>query len=336
MFSRDNRAQRAVKGMAASLLLGLLAACGGGTEQVEEFSPNRYIAFGDATSVITRPGPQGLKYTVNAVGSDGVSTDCTISTSDQPSLLWTQILGNTFNLVFEECNPSARTVNAFIFAEPAAKADDFAAQVAAARVVHGAFGCNDMMSVLIGTNDVIDLYERVYLANPTSSTESAVTSELSARGARLGQAIAALTANNGPNFIVSTIPRMNQTPWGRQQAADRPDLNIGNVLDNFSNAFNTALRTNIPNDGSRWGLVELDAMVNAAVNNPGGYGLENVTRAVCAVGLPGCKNVAGDLVSGGDPETWLWASDRWMGWQPHSRLGSFARSRARDNPFGCA
>ena len=75
------------------------------------------------------------------------------------------------------------------------------------------------MSVLIGANDVIDLFETVYLADPTTSTANAVTNELTARGARLGQAIAALTANNGPNVIVSTIPLMNLTPWALQQAA---------------------------------------------------------------------------------------------------------------------
>lgn len=332
MFSMGNWAQRAAKGISASLLLVLLASCGGGTEQVDPFSPTRYMAFGDAMSVIT---PEGLKYTVNAIGSDG-EVDCAMATSSQPSLLWTQIVANAFNFAFEECNPLGRTKIADIYAKPDAKSADFLAQVAEARAAHGEFGCKDLMTVLIGVNDVVELYETVYLPNPTSATANAVTNELSARGARLGQAIAALTANNGPNFIVSTIPRMNQTPWGQQQAALHPGLNVGNVLDNFSNAFNTALRTNIPNDGSRWGLVELDAIINAAINNPDGYGLNNVRTAVCTVDLPFCDNIAADLVTNGNPDTWLWASDRWIGWQPHSRMGSFARSRAQDNPFGCA
>jgi len=335
MFSMGNWARRAVKGIGVGLLLGLLTSCGGGTDQVDPFDPTRYFAFGDAMSVITQPGPQGLKYTVNAVDSDG-NTDCTISSSSQPSLLWTQILGNTFNFVFEECNPSGRTKMAYIFARPEAKSADFVAQVAAARVVHGAFGCKDMMSVLIGVNDVVELFETVYLADPTPDTAQAIEKDLEARGKRLGLAVKALTASNGPNIIVSTIPRMNQTPYGRQQAALWPGLNVPNVLSQFSDAFNTALRTNIPNDGSRWGLVELDAIVNAAVNNPGDYNLNNVRDAVCAVDLPDCKNVASDLVPNGNPETWLWASDRWIGWRAHSRLGSFARTRARDNPFGCA
>ena len=329
-------ARRAVKGIGASLLLGLLLSCGGGTEQIDAFEPNRYMVFGDEQSVITRPGPQGLKYTVNAVGDDGVSPDCTVNTSSQPARLWTQVLANVYNFVFEDCNPSARPVNAFIYAVPKAKADDVVAQIAAAQAERGPFGCRDLMSVLVGVNDVIDLYENEYLANPTSSNANAIANELSARGARVGRAIAAITAaDNRPAVIVSTMQRVSQTPYARQQASVRPDVNARGVLQQFSDAFNTALRTNIPNDGSRWGLVELDALVNAAVGSPGNYGLNNVTQGVCAVDLPNCTNVPADLVTGGNAERWLWANDRWIGWQAHARLGSFARTRVQDNPFGC-
>ena len=249
--------------------------------------------------------------------------------------MWTQILGATFNFVFEECNPSVRPVTAFLYAVPGAKAADFVAQLAEARVVHGAFGCNDLMSVLIGANDVIELFE-VYLQSPSSSTANDATNELTARGARLGKAITALTDNNGPNIVVSTIPMMNLTPYARALARLRPEINAQNVLQQFSNAFNTALRVNIPNDGSRWGLVELDAILSAGSNNPEDYGLDNVSQAVCAADLPNCNNTAADLVPNGNPRTWLWASDLWMGWEAHERLGSFARTRAQDNPFGCS
>jgi outer membrane lipase/esterase len=320
---------RAFAGLVAGLMLALLSSCGGGTEQVEPFEPRRYLAFGDEMNVLTKEVPQGRKYTVNALFSDGSGIDCAASGSS----LWVQILGSTFGFVFEECNPSVRPVTAFNYAAPGAKAADFALQLAEARVVHGAFGCND----LIGANDVIDLYENVYLADPTSSTANTVANELTARGRRLGLAITALTDNNGPNIIVSTIPLMNLTPYARQQATDRPGVNAVNVLKQFSNAFNTALRTNIPNDGSRWGLVELDAMVNAAVNNPGSYGLANVVNAVCdplTWNTPNCTTDT--LVPNGNASSWLWASDRLISWEAHSRLGSFSRTRARDNPFGCA
>jgi phospholipase/lecithinase/hemolysin len=332
MKSMDKWTCRAAAGLAAGLLLALLASCGGGTEQIEPFEPKRYFAFGDEMSVLTEDVPLGRKYSVNALFSDGSGIDCAAGGSS----LWVQILGSTFNFAFEQCNPAARPNIAFTYAAPGAKAADFEQQLAKAREEFGAFGCNDMMSVLIGANDVIDLYENVYLADPTSSTANTVANELTARGKRLGEAITALTNNNGPNIIVSTIPLMNLTPYARQQAVDRPNVNATNVLSQFSNAFNTALRTNIPNDGSRWGLVELDAMLQAAVNSPGTYGLTNVVNAMCDQATWNTADcTTNTLVSDDSVNSWLWASDRWIGWQAHSRLGSFARSRAEGNPFGC-
>jgi len=325
----DNWARHAFAGMSAVLAM-LLAACGGGTERVTPYEPTRYIAFGDEMSVLTKDVPQGRKYTVNVLNSDGSGINCASSG------LWTQSIANEFSFGFEECNPSGRTVAAFTYAAPGAKAADFLTQLAAARVRFGEFGCNDLMSVLIGANDVIDLFETVYLADPTSDTANAITNELTARGARLGQAITALTDNNGPSIIVSTIPLVNLMPYALQQNAVRPGINTLNVLNDFSVAFNTALRINIPNDGSRWGLVELDALVQAGVNNPGDYGLNNVTNAACD---PLTWNTAdcttSTLVTTDSPNNWLWASNKWISWQAHNRLGSFARTRASDNPFGC-
>jgi outer membrane lipase/esterase len=336
MKSMGKWARRAFSGVGVGLAM-LLAACGGGTERVTEFEPTRYIAFGDEMSVLTKDAPQGRKYSVNALDSDGTGIDCSVSTSSQPSLLWTQRLGNAFGFVFEECNPSARAVTAFSYAAPGAKSADFLAQLAEARVVHGPFGCNDLMSVLIGANDVIDLFENVYLADPTSSTAATITNELSARGASLGKAIAEVTDNDGPNIIVSTIPLVNLTPWARQLNIDRPEIDTPSVLRQFSDAFNTALRVNIPNDGSRWGLVELDALLQAGFNNPDNYGLNNVQDAVCDPLTWNTANcTTATLVANGNANTWLWASNKWMGWQAHDRLGSFARQRAQGNPFGCS
>ena len=332
MMSMGKRARRALQGLAAALGLTLLAACGGGTEQITPFDPTRYMVFGDEQSYIT---VDGLKYTVNSLNSDGSGVDCLTSSSD-PSRLWTQVLASAFGFTFAECNPNARPVTAFIYAKPGAKVDDFVNQVADARVVHGQFGCRDMMSVLIGANDVIDLFENVYLLDPTPANKTAVENELTARGARLGRAITALTDNNGPNFIVSTIPLMNLTPYASLMAIAHPRADVDNALHDFSNSFNTALRVNIPNDGSRWGLVELDALLQAGVNNPGGYSLNNVTDAVC---LPATWGTAActtnTLVPNGNASSWLWASDKWMSWRAHQNLGNFARNRAQGNPFGC-
>lgn len=332
MKSIGNRARRALQGLATGMALVLLASCGGGTEQITPFDPTRYIVFGDEMSYLTA---DGRKYTVNALDSNGLP-GCSINTSSQPSRIWVQVLGSGLGFRFAECNVNNLEVNAFMFSAPGAKVDDFVNQVAAARLAHGPFGCHDMMSVLLGANDVIDLFENVYLASPTQGTANQVANELAARAARLGRAIADLTADNGPNFIVSTIPLMNLTPYARQMASDYPNANVANVLNQLSSSFNTSLRTNIPNDGSRWGLVELDALLNAGFNNPGTYNLSNVKDAACdAVTWGTADCTTNTLVDGANANNWLWASNLWMGWRAHLNLGDFARNRAQGNPFGC-
>lgn len=328
MKSMDIWARRVLVGLAAGLTL-LLGSCGGGEQKVP-FNPVRYVAFGDEMSVLQ--APEGRKYTVNGLNSDG-SINCVADGSG----LWIQGVSNIFGMAFEECNPSNLVPAAFSYAQAGAKVEDFLTQVAKAKERFGSFTCNDLLSVLIGANDVIDLFENVYLADPTPDTATAVTNELTARGARLGKAIAALTDNDGTQVIVSTIPLVNLTPYALQKNIDRPGLNILNVLNNFSSAFNTALRVNIPNDGSRWALVELDAMLQAAFNNPGSYGLVNVTNAICdpaTWGTTACTT--NTLVTTNNVNSWLWASNKWMGWQAHNRLGTFARNRATGNPFGCS
>ena len=135
----SNWFQRARRAITVMTLPMLLAACGGGTEQITPFEPQRYFVFGDEMSVLTglKDPPLGRKYTVNGVGADGVTPDCAANSATQPSLLWTQLLGGNFGFVFAECNPAHLPVTAFSYAARGAKADDIAAQLAAAGAVHG-------------------------------------------------------------------------------------------------------------------------------------------------------------------------------------------------------
>jgi outer membrane lipase/esterase len=328
MMSTSPWALRAVRGCGALLLTALLAACGGGTEQIEPFEPRRMLALGDEMSVLTKDAPQGRKYSVNALQSDGVTLDC------GSRVIWHQRVAQTFNFAYEECNPNNLAVTAArIYAAPGAKLDDLAAQLAEARRVNGEFDSRDLFTVLVGANDVIDLFERVYLPDPSDDNFDAVLGELQARGRRLGQFVNELTRLDpeGPKVIVSTIPRMNQTPYARTQAAANPGVPVQNALSQFSQAYNTAMRVTIVNDGRFIGLVELDAIVNAAFTNPQNYGLTNTLFPVCAVALPDCTT--NTLVPNGNAGTWLWADELWMGSTTHLSLGNFARARARDNPF---
>jgi outer membrane lipase/esterase len=328
MIATSPWALRVLRGCGALLLAALLAACGGGTEQIEPFEPRRLLALGDEMSVLTNALPQGRKYSVNALQSDGVTLDCV----SRP--IWHQRVATTFGFAYEECNPNNLAVTAArIYATAGAKLDDLPAQLERARLVNGSFGSNDLFTVLVGANDVIDLFERVYLPDPSDANFNAVLAELQARGARLGQFVNDLTRLdvNGPKVIVSTIPRMNQTPYARTQAAANPAVPVLNALSQFSQTYNTAMRVTIVNDGRFIGLVELDSIINAAFNNPQGNGLVNTLFPVCAVPLPDCTN--NTLVANGNADSWLWADDRWMGPTTHLSLGNFARARARDNPF---
>jgi len=328
-------ARRAGNYCALMLALGLAASCGGGsTEQIEPFEPTALLVFGDEMSVLTKELPRGRKYSVNALGSDNITLDCTL----RP--LWTQVLANAFLFSFAECNSADTIVKpAKIYAAVGAKATDFPAQVAEAlAAAGGAFRGTDLATVLLGANDVLDLYRTQYVPDRVAypnfadnPTYQAVMAELQARGARLGQQVNDLTAM-GPKVILSTIPLMNLTPYALQEAIDKQDSTIPGVLLNFSNQFNTAVRVNIINDGRWIGLVELDALLNAGVSNPQNYGLTNITAAVCAVALPDCNT--NTLVAGGNATTWLWASNLWMGSTAHLNLGNFARGRALGNPFG--
>jgi hypothetical protein len=337
-------ARRAAKGCATLLALGLLLSCGGGTEQITPFEPKRMLVLGDEMSVMTDLPPRGRKYSTNALSADNTTLDCVA----RP--LWHQAVAYTFGFTYAECDPNGLGGNAAkIYAVPGAKVDDMPAQLLRARLANdGEWSNSDLFLVLVGVNDVLDLYQNVYLANPGTESYDAAIAELTARGVRLAQFINTLTRVEvtGPKVIVSTIPLMNQTPYAIKQAALHPGLDVLGVLNDFSKTFNTAMRAGdrangyggIVNDGRFIGLIELDGILNAGVSNPLNYGLTNITQAVCAVELPDCTvsvtdPTQGTLVPNGNATTWLWASDLWMGSTAHLNLGNFARGRATSLPF---
>jgi hypothetical protein len=338
MTIERTRAGRALLRRTAALLMAgtaaLLSACGGGTEPIEAYAPTRMFALGDEISVLTQVGQKGRKYTVNGLDSDG-QVDCAANDSVGNSLLWTQQMARAYDFVFEECNPLNLAVTAWTFATPGAKAADFVTQYAAATARFGKLGPTDVITVMYGANDVLDVLPR-FLADPTTDNGNALVDEMRARGANLAKALNSIIDGGcGPRFIISTMPMMNLTPYALQLARDNPSLRITSWLQRFSNAFNSGLRTTIINDGSLWGLVELDALLNAAVSEPDNYGVDNVTQGACAVSPTTiCTSAASSLVAGASPATWLWASELWMGWRAHDYLGGFARTRVRGNPFG--
>ncbi len=301
--------------LAASLAALLLAACGGGTSQIDPFDAERVIVFGDESSVLTA---DGRKYAVN-VRKDDNSLDC----AAQP--IWVQSVASVYGFVFAECNPSnVASPQAFMRAQAGARVADLATQIDAQLAGTG-FAGRTLVTVLVGANDVLDLYAQF----PDLGRDALLT-QARDRGEQLAAQVNRLV-EAGARVVVSTVPDIGLTPYALAQKAANTDTDRAALLSALTTALNTGLRVDVLNDGRFVGLVLADEMVQAMVKSPGSFALNNAKDAACSAALPDCSNKT--LVSGADAVSWLWADTLRMGYAAQSRLGSLAVSRVRNNPF---
>jgi lysophospholipase L1-like esterase len=312
---------------AGSLLAALigLAACDGG-EPVEDFEPTRLIAFGDESTLITA---NGRKFSINYVDSEG-TLDCT----RYP--VWVQSVATNYGMVFPQCNPGDRTPAAQMRAIQGATVADLRGQLIDF-LANDAPGNRDLVTVMVGANDVLELYRRY----PELSEEQ-ITAELETRGRRLAAAINRVV-EDGPRVIAMTVPDISYSPYARAERAAHTDIDRAQLLRRLVSAFNRGLRLDILNDGRKIGLVFADAAVEDMVVDFPDYGLRNPLEAACAnaavppvtTALPllECTNASEDLVADASPTTWLWADTLRLGPTGQARLGSLAVSRANNNPF---
>jgi outer membrane lipase/esterase len=303
--------------------LALLGGCGGGTSAYKAYVPTRMYSFGDENSALTA---DGLKYSVNgfttATDGSGVQTlDCTV----QP--IWVQSLASAFGLTFAQCNPGhVPSPQAVSYAFAGAEVNDIAAQIDA-RIAAGGFQAGDLVTVLAGGNDVIDLYKQY-----PARTEADLANELAARGKALALQVNRLVSF-GAKVIVSTVPDMGLTPYALQQKVDFSDTDRAALLSRLTAAFNLQLGVNIILDGRYVGLVQIDQQTQAMVRSPGSFGLTDVTDAVCLATTPPPDCNTQTLVANGSASTWMWADDLRPAYSVQSQLATLAINRARQNPF---
>jgi hypothetical protein len=320
---------------AALLALGLLAGCGGSGTRVEDFKPSSLLVFGDETSVIRS---DGARYTVNDVTTDsnGITTiNC------RNNRIWVQIVADEFDFGFAECpNPNDTTPpRGRIYAQPETGIASLVAQINLAIAERGSFKSSDLVTVYTGQKDLFDLF---LTEQPTSDECRFTAGEASSAGrvARqaisLGQQVAQQVkrisnGGDGGRVLFVTMPNISGTPEGRNLPVSAGGATAGSCLNQLSQAFNSGLRSTVPNDGRYFGLVLLDDLVGQALN---GFDNDNDTTAVCSVPLPDCTEntlIAG--VSSSESFNYLWAGARNFGVNMHDRFGDLARDRARDNPF---
>lgn len=310
-----SRFRQAAASLAALVALGLVAACGGGTSQSEPFLAQRYFAFGDDASVLTATG---RNYAVN-----GLATDGTVSCNALP--IWTQQMAGFYGFVLAECNPTASTdIKARSFAAVGARVAEVAAQVDA-QVAAGGFRDKDIATVMVGVNDIVELYGQY-----PARSEAALLADARARGERAA-AIVNRLVDLGSKVVVSTIPDMGLSPWARAQKALFTDTDRAALISRLSTAYNEQLGVKLRLDGRFIGLVQMDLQVQVINRAPASFGFANVTDAACATALPDCTTAT--LVTNADANLYLWADGTRLSAGGHAQLGSLATSRASRNPF---
>ncbi len=316
----------------------LLVACGGGTQQVKSFKPNRLIVFGDESSIIEDAVDaggvhDGFKYGIN---------DRSASTSNKclAEPIFVQSIAALYGFAFEQCNPSAITPKAFIRAQRLALVDDATTGLAQQVASQPDLGPTDLVSVMIGSNDIIDIYERTL----AGLGRTAALAEAQRRGGHVAEQVNAIL-KTGARALVITVPSLGISPYASNASKTQPGA--ATLLNDLTYEFNAYLRTRIdPSayDGRNYGLVLADDIVAAMARRPASYLSAPAVTNVAACGTPddatpdavasavlACSTTS--LVSGAVAASHLWASDRHLGPNAHSRIGSQANARAINNPF---
>jgi outer membrane lipase/esterase len=316
---------------AVALCAGLLASSCGGSSTSTKFIASRVVTFGDESSMLVDldNDSNSAKYSVNATVS---TTDPTRVCALNP--LWNQSVAASFGLVFAECNQGSGAVTApvsRIRAAVGAHAADISAQIDAQQA-DVPLGAGDMVTLLIGTNDIISQYQ-LY---PTLS-EVDITGNLTAAGAEAGRQVNRL-ADLGAKVLIATAPDIGVTPFAYAERAAHADTDRAALLRRLTQTFNTALRTTMYNDGRRIGLILLDELIDTIVANPGLDGFTNNTDAVCDLNqsklippsILDCTSLT--FVPNGSA-AYLWADDRHLSASGQGIFGSNAVTRAQNNSF---
>jgi len=316
----------AVRRAAVAMIAGVLVACGGSGTQLDPFVPSRVLAFGDEASVITDasyPQGAGWKYTVNAVSvTDPTVLNCALNP------IWVQYLAGLYALTFPECPGSAVAPTSRIRAKPGATVADLVLQVSAQLALPadqgGGFNGSDLVTVLVGTHDIVALYALYDGLNEAQLTSAAQ---------QLGRTIAAQVnriGDAGGKVLITTVPLVGFTPFGVALGVDGAAL-----LNRLTNALNEQILLNIENDGHKIGLLEFNGTLTNVIFYPASFGYVNVLDASCLLSslVPDFVCTTATLKEGAVATTWVWASPLQFGPQGHFQLGSAAASRVSNNPF---
>lgn len=316
---------------AALAAAALAASCGGSSGPQTKFVASRVIAFGDELSVIVDSdrNSNGHKYTENAIVAQG---DPTVVCASNP--IWVQVVANLYGLVYPECNTGptpASSPPSRIRAAFGAGAFDLGTQIDA-QIAESGIGTGDLLTVLVGQNDIVNQY----LQYPVLS-ETQITANVEAAGAEAGRQVNRLAASGG-RVLLATIVDLGLSPFGTAERNGHADTDRAALLTRLTIRYNASLRSTIVNDGRIIGLVLFDELVGTLVRFPGLDNFSNLTDPVCDLTKsqlipPSILDCSQDTLVDGGSAAYLWADDRHIGASAQNLLGGLATSRAQNNPF---
>ena len=325
---RWQRAATAGLALAAAALIG---ACGGGTSQFEPFVAERVFVFGDESSLLRS---DGKRYGVN--GLDTTVTPGVFNCNHNP--LWVQSVAAYYGYAFAECNTALAPAQPKAFMRAAAgpvgigngtKVADVAAQVEA-QAAAGGLHDKDLVLVLAGANDVLEIYVR--FKNDPSLSEASLLAEARARGEQMAGVVNRLVGL-GAKVVVANLADLGMSPYARAEALANAGVDIDRaaLITRLTNAFNERLGVKVLLDGRFVGLVQMDLRTQSAARSPGSFGLTDVSTAVCTVALPDCDDST--VPAGASSATFLWADATRLGPGGQSQLAILALQRVQRNPF---
>lgn len=309
----------------ALVATGTLGACGGGTTQLEPFQPQRMFAFGDEASHL---GPDGRKYGVNVLAVDSTTEiDC----NRQP--LWVQSVASVFGFVFAECNTgNVAEPQARMYAAPGATVADVADQIQTQEQA-GGFREGDLATVLVGMNDVLQLYQQYPVVS-----EEALLDQARARGVRIGEQVNRLVAL-GAKVIVVNVPDISFSPYARAQELAFPGEGRSGLMFRLVTAMNEQLGVTMLLDGRFVGLVQADLTWQAIGRFPAGFAFSNISQGICTVPVPACTSLTLQVANAetgelAEPAGYLWADDSIrIAYGGQLQLARLAVDRVQRNPF---
>ncbi|MDO9316024.1 MAG: hypothetical protein Q7T97_15925 [Burkholderiaceae bacterium] len=321
----------------------LLASCGGGNgneNQSVKFSAERLIVFGDESSLLLPPStPTAIdarKYSINGFTANTTPANSVPDCLVNP--IWVQYVAFKYGLVFAECNPNGSLVTAQMRAANGAKVADVVAALDAFFASGATLGKRDLITLMVGTHDILELYGSVSTA---SVTEAAAMAEAKRRGELLADQIDRLTNKNNTagRAIYVPVPDLSETPFGFGAEAGRTER--VRLLKAISESFNNALRAEVTNNGRSIGLLNafqrFRNIVRAVDDGDEPFGFVNATEAACTVALPDCTTLtmqpANGSIAAADEFTWLWADGTRLSAGAHQVLGEDATDLLDTLPF---